>query len=182
MNSARTLGVPVAQGRGDEAPAWGNARVVVDTNAVLDLWVFADAGVQGLRAAVAQGRLDWLGTAAMRQELAAVLARGVGERYGAPADDVLRLWDRHVRVCPPPTPSGAHRRLRCRDPDDQPFLDLALDSQAQWLLTSDRDLLSLARKAKPLGLQIRSPRGWPDEKRPPRPMDGGGPDGAERDV
>jgi uncharacterized protein len=31
----------------------------------------------------------------------------------------------------------------CRDPDDNKFLELALDSNAEFLMTGDKDLLSL---------------------------------------
>ncbi len=31
----------------------------------------------------------------------------------------------------------------CRDPDDNKFLELALDSNAEFLITGDKDLLSL---------------------------------------
>ena len=136
--------------------------MVLDTNTVLDLWAFRDARVQALRAQVEAGRLDWPATAGMRQELQAVLARGVAAGHGARADEVLGMWDRHARVVEPTAPLPTQHRLRCRDADDQPFIDLALELKAQWLLTSDRDLLSLARRAATLGLQIRSPHGWTD--------------------
>lgn len=150
MNSARTLG--------DAAP-----RVVVDTNAVLDLWAFGDARVAGLRAALETRQADWVGTAAMRQELETVLQRGVAARYGAQVEAVLAQWDRHTQVWEATPPAPTDHRLRCRDHDDQKFLDLALASKAQWLLTSDRDLLSLARRARIVGLEICSPHGWSAE-------------------
>ena len=34
--------------------------------------------------------------------------------------------------------------MRCRDPKDQPFLDLAYNGDAQVLVTGDADLLALA--------------------------------------
>lgn len=147
MNSARTLGGAAL-------------RVVVDTNAVLDLWAFGDGRVAGLRAALEAGYLDWVGTTAMRQELEMVLHRGVANRYGAQADVVLAQWDHHVRLWAADAASPTDHRLRCRDGDDQKFLDLALASEAQWLLTSDRDLLSLARRARSAGLEVCSPHGW----------------------
>lgn len=134
--------------------------MVIDTNAVLDLWAFGDSRVQGLRALVHAQRLDWVGNTAMREELAAVLARGVGARHGAQAAEVLALWDRHVRLVDTPPASPSDHRLRCRDADDQKFLDLGLALGAQWLLTSDRDLLELSRRAVALGLQVASPHGW----------------------
>ena len=134
--------------------------MVIDTNAVLDLWAFGDPRVHGLREALEAGRMDWVGTAAMRQELAAVLARGVGARYGAQTAEVLAQWDHHVRVVALPDPAPIDHRLRCRDADDQKFLDLALSLCAQWLLTSDQDLRQLARRAAALGLRVASPHGW----------------------
>jgi predicted nucleic acid-binding protein len=38
----------------------------------------------------------------------------------------------------------------CRDPDDQKFLEAALNSRADFLLTKDRALLDLARRVAPL--------------------------------
>jgi len=35
--------------------------------------------------------------------------------------------------------------IKCRDPDDQPFLDLAVASDAEFLLTRDDDLLELGQ-------------------------------------
>lgn len=182
MNSARTLGpgaapTPLQPARPEASSA--RVRVVLDTNAVLDLWAFTDARVQGLRAALQAGELDWVGTPGMRLELQHVLARGVGVGYGAAPEAVLAHWDRWARPWPQTEPPPAQHRLRCRDADDQKFLDLALESQAQWLLTSDRDLLSLARHAARLGVRICSPQAWTGEKKPPRPEGGGGLEGAK---
>jgi putative PIN family toxin of toxin-antitoxin system len=132
-------------------------RVVLDTNTVLDLWAFQDPRVAGLRGRLEAGALDWVAEPALRQELETVLMRGVAARYGARPEAVLQAWDRHVRLW---SPAPMNHRLRCRDADDQKFIDLALATKAQWLLTSDRDLLTLARRAAVLGLRIASPHGW----------------------
>jgi len=185
VNSARTLGpgpAPQALQPARTEASSSRVRVVLDTNAVLDLWAFADARVQVLRAAMQAGELDWVGTPDMRLELQHVLARGVGAGYGAAPDAVLAHWDRWARPWPQAEPSPTQHRLRCRDADDQKFLDLALVSGAQWLLTSDKDLLSLARRAAPLGLLIRAPQAWTDEKKPPQPEGSGGLDGTGAGV
>ena len=51
--------------------------------------------------------------------------------------------------------------LRCRDPDDQMFIDLALSARAQWLVTRDRALLVLARRARLRGVTVIRPVDWP---------------------
>jgi putative PIN family toxin of toxin-antitoxin system len=47
--------------------------------------------------------------------------------------------------------------MRCRDVDDQAFLDLAAHTQARLLLTLDRDLLKLRKRAATLELTIVQP-------------------------
>jgi predicted nucleic acid-binding protein len=48
----------------------------------------------------------------------------------------------------------------CRDPDDQKFIDLALAAKAQWLVSRDKALLALAKRAKARGLLIVKPEAW----------------------
>ena len=48
--------------------------LVLDTNIVLDLFVFADPQAEPLRQQLASGALDWIATAAMRAELERVLS------------------------------------------------------------------------------------------------------------
>jgi predicted nucleic acid-binding protein len=47
--------------------------------------------------------------------------------------------------------------LACTDPDDQKFLDAAFSAAADLLLTRDKALLKLARRAEAAGLLIRRP-------------------------
>ncbi|MGY6555109.1 MAG: putative toxin-antitoxin system toxin component, PIN family [Wenzhouxiangella sp.] len=44
-------------------------------------------------------------------------------------------------------------QVKCRDPDDQKFLDLAISARADWLITGDPDLLELAEQTDVLILQ-----------------------------
>lgn len=47
----------------------------------------------------------------------------------------------------------------CRDPDDNKFLELAIDSEAKFLITGDKDLLTLKSQVEYQSLII-SPRGF----------------------
>ena len=119
---------------------------VLDTNIVLDLWVFNDPLVQPLREvlglpvlgdlvepAAAQPlsamtdpiRPRWLATPVMREELARVLTyphlvrrQALDQRV---AEQVLAAYDRSVTLCPP----APKARFTCTDGDDQKFIDLA---------------------------------------------------------
>jgi putative PIN family toxin of toxin-antitoxin system len=139
-----------------EPPLTSRPAVVLDTNVVLDWLLFDEPAVAGLATAVAQGHVRWLASAAMRDELAHVLQRGLGPRRQADPTHLLRVWDALAR----PAAAAATHPLRCTDPDDQKFLDLALASGARWLVSRDRALLRLRRRAAGLGLAIVTPEGW----------------------
>lgn len=132
---------------------------VLDTNTVLDMLLFADPAAAPLRAAVETGRLDWVGTSRMREELAGVLRRPRMGRWSPPtqAAVVEAFTARWMRLVPPPTSPSAPR---CRDAADQVFIDLAWTLPAKWLLTRDRALLKLARPAARRGVQVCPPGVW----------------------
>lgn len=128
--------------------------VVIDTNIVLDLLVFDDPGRAPLAAALATGELDWLATAAMRDELARVLAYPlIVERLsakGRETGDVLAAFDAQAHVVDH-VPGRAS--CVCRDPDDQIFIDLAVAHRAR-LLSKDRAVLSMRKRLAALGVAV----------------------------
>ena len=132
--------------------------MVLDTNIVLDWLVFKDASMAPVVAALQVGTLRWLACAAIRAELARTLANRTLAKWLPDSEHVLATFDRHACLLPEPPPPP--QNMRCSDPDDQVFLDLALAQRARWLLTHDRALLRLARRARPLGLMIVTPKSW----------------------
>ena len=137
---------------------------VLDTNVVLDWLWFDDPRLAMLAAEVRAGALGWLGTLAMRAELAAVLGRASLPVRPRSADEVLADYDRWCRPYPPPADAQATPALCCSDADDQKFIDLALTlagpGRAAALLTRDRAVLRLARPARARGLWIGLPEHW----------------------
>ena len=134
--------------------------IVLDTNVVLDWLVFSDPSADAWAAAISRKQLRWVATAAMRGELVDVLHRGLAAARGADIVEVLRTWDACVepRAEPPLQPQAT--ALNCTDPDDQKFLDLALATRARWLLSRDRAVLRLARRAALRGTTISVPEAW----------------------
>jgi putative PIN family toxin of toxin-antitoxin system len=128
--------------------------VVLDTNIVLDVFVFNDAAAQPVKQALQAGELDWLATQAMRDELARVLAYPqIIPRlvfYQLAAEDVLAAFDRHARL----TEVAAKAAVTCSDADDQKFIDLAVAAQA-LLLSKDRDVLSMRKRLLALGIRAQ---------------------------
>ena len=142
------------------SPGGGTPRIVLDSNVVFDWLVFRQPGVRPLADAITTGDLRWLVTEPMLDELMHVLARGMLARWQPDAEALQAACRRWARVCPAPSPQGVALRLRCRDADDQKFIDLALAERACWLVSRDRAVLGLARRARPLGLAIVTPEAW----------------------
>lgn len=133
----------------------GAARpIVLDTNIVLDVFVFNDAAAKPVKNALEAGELDWLATQAMRDELARVLDYPqIVPRlsfYQLSAGDVLAAFDRHVRL----TDAAPKAGVTCSDADDQKFIDLAVSHQA-LLLSKDQHVLSMKKRLLAHGVRIQ---------------------------
>lgn len=132
--------------------------LVLDTNVVLDAFVFADAQARPLVPALAEGRVAWLATPAMRDELARVLGypRVAAQlvRFGVDAMEVLAHFDRHARIVDVPARASA----TCTDPDDQKFIDLAVARRA-LLLSRDAAVLSMTRRLARVDVAVRAALG-----------------------
>jgi len=143
------------------ATAISPPALVLDSNVVLDWLVFGNPGVAPIRDAVLAGAVRWIASADMRAELNAVLAYESLRVWSPDLPALWAQWERWAQPVAAQATTGAGSRLRCRDKDDQKFIDLALAHGARWLLSRDKAVLALARRAAPLGLQICTPERWP---------------------
>jgi putative PIN family toxin of toxin-antitoxin system len=127
--------------------------IVLDTNIVLDVFVFKDPATGPLQQLLSAGRLDWLATPPMRDELARVLAYPhiVGKLlfYQLAADDILAGFDAHARLVEVAPKAG----VTCSDADDQKFIDLAVAHKAR-LLSKDKAVISMQKRL--LALDVRA--------------------------
>lgn len=143
-------------------------RVVIDTQTLLDWQFFGSPVCRDWSLPHEDSGWIWLATAEMRDELAHVLARGFGDRWAAPVQPVLDFFDRHALILPIGAPKPADvRGLRCTDPDDQKFIELAIVAPASTLVTRDKALLRLRKVAWARhGIAVVQPTSW----HPPRAM------------
>ena len=127
--------------------------VVVDTNVALDLLIFSDPRTAPLRTLLAQGRLAWIATQVMRDELERVLTYPhIVERmdyYQVSAAQVLAAFDAQARLLEV-APKVAYV---CKDADDQKFIDLAAAHQA-ILLSKDKAVICMRKRLLALGAQV----------------------------
>lgn len=134
-------------------------RLVLDTNVWLDLLLFGDVRCLALRDALERGAAIALTDVACRTEWHRVLGYPALRLADGEAE---RLRDRYdamvVRVDAPTRPQPWPPLPRCKDGDDQKFLELACAAHASVLLTRDDALLALGRRTLRAGLfRICSP-------------------------
>ncbi|TBR13053.1 putative toxin-antitoxin system toxin component, PIN family [Rugosibacter aromaticivorans] len=125
-------------------------RVVLDTNVLVSLYVFADSRFTALRERIENGQWCAVSSDSCLAEFERVLAYpqfglACAERHAA-----YTHYARCVTLAPTLLAVGAAASTsalpQCQDPDDQKFLEAARDSSADWLVTSDKALLVLARR------------------------------------
>ena len=133
----------------DVAPA----RVVLDTNIVLDLWLYQDAATPVLLAALTNKTVQWLATQVMRDELERVLAyTHIVKRLAfsqLTAEDILAKFDAHACLAP----IAPKALFVCKDGDDQKFIDLAAQHTTQ-LISKDKAVLTMRNRMARLGVAV----------------------------
>lgn len=129
--------------------------VVLDTNVLLDIWVFQDTNTALLYEHLAQQRVRWLATSAMREELWRVLAYPHIEprlaQLSRTAAEVMAAFDRWSHT----QPEAPRSPYVCKDADDQKFIDLAVTHRA-LLVSKDRQVLRLTHRLARLGVVVTS--------------------------
>ena len=118
-------------------------RLVLDTNVLLSLWVFADSRYAPLLDLIEAGAL----LALCREDCLAEFARVLGyPEFDLPEAAQRGILAEYAGIVGMVGAAGSPLPLpRCRDGDDQKFLELAQDGAADFLVTSDKALLALAR-------------------------------------
>ena len=135
-------------------PLVENTKIILDTNIVLDVFVFNDTTAEPVRQALGNQQLDWLATQDMRDELARVLAYPkIAIRlafYKLGSNDVLARFDQHARL----VKIAPKASLTCSDADDQKFIDLAVQHKC-LLLSKDRDVISMKKRLLAQGVRAQ---------------------------
>jgi putative PIN family toxin of toxin-antitoxin system len=147
-----------------KSPAW---RVVLDSNVWIDILVFDDPITRPIRVALEARTLEALIDARCLKELTYVLDYPQFVRFAVNKSEALDTVARLSQLVEPdPLPSPLPNSLReaapplpkCRDRDDQKFLELAHAINADWLVSKDRALLKLAKRtARDFGFRIAQP-------------------------
>jgi putative PIN family toxin of toxin-antitoxin system len=126
-------------------PLW-----VLDTNVALDIFHFDDAATRPLARALEAGLIRCAASPATLAEWRQVLAY---PEFGLDAVAQAAM-DARYTACVTLTadPDELAGLPRCRDADDQKFLELAAACSAEALVSKDRALLDLRRRRLPFAI------------------------------
>lgn len=141
-------------------PTAPGPRVVLDSNIWVDLLVFRDPHVEPIRSAMESGAVRPVIRADCREELRRVLAYPQFARFAVDIDAAMATVDRLsvVEGLRGEVETGAARLPRCRDTDDQKFIELAHFAQAACLVSKDKAVLKLrSRLRRTSGVDILTP-------------------------
>ena len=128
-------------------------RLVLDTNVVLDLFHWGNVDAVPIIAALEAGQIECFADERTLDELKRVLTypqlkqtpEMIAERYAR--------YSQLIQLVPP---GEAPKLPRCKDRDDQKFLELAARCEANLLVSKDKALLRL-RGRTTLGFKILKP-------------------------
>jgi uncharacterized protein len=135
-------------------------KVVLDTNVVLDWLLFTDPLLDSLAEAICSDRVIVLTHAPALQELRRVLSYDAFKLDNTRQKILLDRYRHHTHDCVLPAEFTLSNLLlppdfpSCRDPDDQHFLALTYHLRARALVTRDKALLSLRKRALKFGVVI----------------------------
>jgi putative PIN family toxin of toxin-antitoxin system len=138
-------------------------RLVLATNVVLDWLLFRDASVAGMAKAVSEQRVELVTHQPALDELSRVLAYPQCKLDVPGQQELLERY--RSAICVHPMPDGFARDNlllpagfpRCRDRDDEPFLALTYHARADGLVTRDKAILNLRKRARRFGVAILNP-------------------------
>jgi putative PIN family toxin of toxin-antitoxin system len=128
-------------------------RLVLDTNVVLDLFHWANLDAVPIMAALENGEIECMADARTLDELQRVLTY---PQLKLSPEMIVDRYQRYSALVHLVAEGEAPPLPRCKDKDDQKFLELAARCQADLLVSKDKALLKL-RGRTTLRFQILKP-------------------------
>jgi len=119
--------------------------LILDTNILLDIFVFDDQRAHPLRAALSNQEVDALVTEGTLDEFIDVISRsqfGLDKQKQA---EILLQWQSWSRLVKQSDLQVAP--WKCKDRDDQVFINLAFSFKPSTLISKDKLVLKLAKRA-----------------------------------
>ena len=116
-------------------------RLVMDTNVLVSGIFFPRGNEAQILGYAIEGRATLLASLDTLEELREVLARS---KFNLTQPEALALFQTVLSICEIILNPGK-AEAKCRDPDDQKFIDCAVAGNADYLISGDPDLLVMER-------------------------------------
>ena len=112
-------------------------KIVVDTNVVIS-GIFFGGVPRKIVEAVADGAIDAYATAEILDEYMGIIASMLERKQGRINQSILSPLFSSIKII-----ETASRIEVCRDPDDNKFIECAVDAKALYIVSGDNDLLDI---------------------------------------
>lgn len=128
--------------------------VILDTNILLDIFVFHDERAANLKEFIFSGDIQAIASQKTIAEFADVLSRPLFKLDTAKQLEILKCWKLIVQI--QDDTDLAPAPWKCQDSDDQVFLDLSYRLRPAILMSKDNALLQIAKRAAKESILITS--------------------------
>ncbi|MES2586789.1 MAG: putative toxin-antitoxin system toxin component, PIN family [Pseudomonadota bacterium] len=128
--------------------------VVLDTNILLDIFVFDDQRAANLKQAIMNRSIPVVASQQTMLEFADVISRPLFKLDKTTQEAALMQWQSIAQLVDDSNLAPAP--WKCQDPDDQIFLDLAYQLRPAILISKDNALLHIASRAAQADILITS--------------------------
>jgi putative PIN family toxin of toxin-antitoxin system len=132
-------------------------RLVLDTNIVLDWLLFEDARMSELQRAWDERRVELVTHMPALEELRRVLTYPQFKLSESKQAELLECYESRARMVTLENLGMPAGFPRCKDCDDDHFLALAYH-HADAVVSKDRAVLALAKRARKFGVTVLSPQ------------------------
>jgi predicted nucleic acid-binding protein len=126
-------------------------RLVIDTNILLDIVYFNDQRVQDLKSKIESNELE---IRVMLENLGRI-SRCTSRPQFFKSQEIyyqqLEDTKKYFQFEKLPIPMSA---FKCKDKDDQIFIDLAVLKAPCWLLSKDLEVIKLSKRLKNVGVMV----------------------------
>ena len=126
--------------------------IILDTNILLDIFVFQDVRANLFRNAVLNQQIKTYSSQASAEEFRDVISRSLFALEHGRQTEIMRQWLSLSHLIEDPKLQEAP--WKCQDPDDQVFLDIAFTLRPSTLISKDNAVLKLANRALKEGVLI----------------------------
>jgi putative PIN family toxin of toxin-antitoxin system len=141
-------------------------RVVIDTNVFISAAFLPHSKPAQIIDRVREGKILWITSQEILEEITRVLlSPGVRKRHGLTAKQITKVLEGLIQGAE--IMSGIIQVKECRDPEDDKFLACAVEGQADYIVSGDKDLTDLTSYQ---GIPIISPAAFLEIMAKPRPI------------